>query len=242
MSVEGDSTIDAERRLHHLTIPTNGNSNVGGNLLDVPSVGRHFRSQSTSSFGSRDSGWTPSPGQMTPASDIGDPEIDVRGLMDLDQEDQSKHSPFAFSVKQLIKLHDPKDLNVLRAMGGLEGLCLGLRTDVNVGLSWDEEMIDGHITLEDVRQRLEMQRNEAESSLQGGRSSSHPDSSTDQAPDSPTLNRSFTRSSISFRHEKRSFEARRKVFGENKIPMRSAKNIFRLMWEVGQDKVLVPFL
>lgn len=179
---------------------------------------------------------------MTPASEVGDSEIDVRALLDLDHEDNVTTSPFAFTTRQLAKLFEPKDLNVLRAMGGLEGLCLGLRTDVNLGLSWDEEFVDGHITLEEVRQRVEIQRHQIGTNLQNYQSPDHFGFSGESPPGSPTLIRSSMPSSITFRHAERHFAARKKAFGENRIRMRDTKSLLRLMWEVLQDKVLVSAL
>lgn len=57
---------------------------------------------------------------------------------------------FAFSPGQLSKLLNPKSLNAFLAMGGLEGLEKGLRTDIKSGLSSDEDILDGAVAFEDV--------------------------------------------------------------------------------------------
>lgn len=64
-----------------------------------------------------------------------------------DSQTEIADNPFAFSPKQLAKLHDPKDLNILRAMGGIDGLVSGLRTDVEEGLSSDEDPLAEKVTL-----------------------------------------------------------------------------------------------
>jgi P-type Ca2+ transporter type 2C len=221
------STADAER-LVHPTAPADQINDLPSNFLHIPSIGRHNRSQSTSSIGSCTSNWTENP-CPTPASDIGDPQIDLQRLLVIDgQKDSHADSPFAFGVNQLAKLHDPKDLNVLRAMGGLKGLCLGLRTDVSKGLSRDESILDGHITIEDVQRMLETQMTPV---IQNH--------DQDDPPAAGLLKRRTTLLSLNFSRGPRSFQDRIKVFGENRIPIRKAKNIFQLMWMVLQDKILV---
>jgi P-type Ca2+ transporter type 2C len=50
---------------------------------------------------------------------------------------QVANNPFEYSPGQLNKLLDPKSLDVLRALGGLDGLARGLHTDVTAGRSID---------------------------------------------------------------------------------------------------------
>ncbi len=49
-------------------------------------------------------------------------------------------NPFDYSPGQLNKLLNPKSLDALRALGGLEGLARGLHVDINAGLSVDEDV------------------------------------------------------------------------------------------------------
>jgi hypothetical protein len=46
-------------------------------------------------------------------------------------------------AKALAKLHDPKDLSALRALGGVRGLLLGLKTNAKEGLSSEELFWEG---------------------------------------------------------------------------------------------------
>lgn len=57
---------------------------------------------------------------------------------------------FAFSPGQLSKLFNPKSLNAFYALGGLDGLERGLRTDVKSGLSNDEDELDGAVAFVEV--------------------------------------------------------------------------------------------
>ena len=138
--------------------PQTQSSHVGSNLLNVPelhSAVHHQRSPSFPSSGT--SAGTPSPSSALASSDIGEEKSEQRNLIKLD-EPEIQNNPFAFTPRSLAKLHDPKDLNVLRDMGGLEGLTLGLRTVLATGLSPDEDQLDGRITLQDIWHEIETRR------------------------------------------------------------------------------------
>jgi P-type Ca2+ transporter type 2C len=157
------------------------------------------------------SGWTPSPSTDVHGSDFGDMNIDVHTLPDFSPESTGEQdpTPFAFTKTQVGKrLYDPKDLSFLGAIGGLEGLSLGLQVDLNNGLSPDEDILDVPITLEDVWRTLSHGEIIHGIESRGAQNSTH-------------------------------FRDRRRVFGENKIPVRRPKNILELMWVTLQDKVLV---
>ena len=259
-SVDEGSATNVERAAH-LTSPTDQVHDISSGFLHVPTQTRHFRSHSSSSNGSHLSTWTICPSPTTASSDIGDPYIDIRRLLDIDDNEEScVDNPFAFTAEQLVKLHDPKDLNLLRAMGGLEGLCLGLRIDSHEGLSPEEDIVDGRVTLEDVRHTLEMhQRGLFSRTLANGnpdqREDGHVNSRICSAQDEHSAenrilslkSRRSTMSSINSQRSPKLFRDRRRVFGENRIPARKPKNIFQLMWLALHDKVLVfspfsPFL
>lgn len=228
----------------YLPGPSSQVNNVTNNLLSVPSATpRHFRDQSFSSEYSATSTWTISPCLTTPASDIEDPLIDEQRLLSIDG-DKIENNPFAFTVNQLVKLHESRDLSILRAMGGVKGLCLGLRTDIKKGLSNDEDKFDAQITLDYVRRTLEAhQRDLLKDPASGVQILDH---ELEEPLTSPTLGKSPsmvsrrpTALSVNFRPHPQYFRDRRRIFGENKIPSRKSKNIFQLMWIALHDKVLV---
>ena len=248
--------MNAERAAH-LTSPINQIHDLSSGLLNVPTGTRHFRSHSSSSNGSRVSTWTVCPSPST-ASDIGDPYIDIRRLLSIDDNNEGgcTNSPFAFTTEQLAKLHDPKDLNLLKSMGGLEGLCLGLRTDLHQGLSQEEDVVDGHVTLEEVQHTLEMHHRGFVVPTLATKSRDHDEngqvstkiyhaqdehSTEDRVPSSNT--RRGILSSTNSQRSPKLFRDRRRVFGENRILARKPKNIFQLMWLALHDKILVfpPF-
>lgn len=61
-----------------------------------------------------------------------------------------KKGPFAFTAEQLEVLVDPRNVEILRIIGGIEGLCLGLHTDPHSGLNLDEKYVAKEVTLRDL--------------------------------------------------------------------------------------------
>jgi Ca2+-transporting ATPase len=61
-----------------------------------------------------------------------------------------KNNRFAFSPGQLNKMINPKSLAAFTALGGLEGLVHGLRSDLTSGLSLDEGSLPGRVSIEGV--------------------------------------------------------------------------------------------
>ncbi|KAF4341592.1 Ca2+-transporting ATPase [Fusarium beomiforme] len=61
-----------------------------------------------------------------------------------------ENNPFAFSPGQLAKLINPKNLAAFVALGGLNGLQKGLRTDAKAGLSVDEGKLGGSVSFEEA--------------------------------------------------------------------------------------------
>ena len=178
-------------------------------------------------------------------------------LKDEPEDPEIPNNPFAFTPKQLSKLHDPKDLNVLRAMGGLQGLEIGLRTDVTQGLSPDEDTLDGQVTLADVWHALETRKKEHVKN--GYQSDKQPEDSNedkdimdahDENEKPPRTDTEKRKLSLGSRrptlasvkatsNAPHRFSDRIRVFSDNRIPERKPKNIFQLMWMALHDKILV---
>jgi len=238
-----------------VTTPSNQNPISGSNLLNVPMVAgqgtttHHQRSQSFGSSGT--SAWTPSPSSGLGSSDIGDSTSETRGLIKLEPDDtEIPDNPFAFTPKQLAKLHDPKDLNILRAMGGLAGLVFGLRSDTKKGLSPDEDKLDGRVTLQDVWHELETRKKDQVQ--QGIENEKEHDEEVNEEKEIeiPQTQRSETRKSTASKRPtlnsvrthpeaSKGYSDRKRVYSENRIPARKPKNIFQLMWMALHDKILV---
>ncbi|BFZ60118.1 plasma membrane calcium [Saitoella coloradoensis] len=150
----------------------------------------------------------------------------------VDPETPAEDSPFAFHAKQLGKLIDPKNLDVLRAMGGLEGLRRGLQTDLQGGLSVDEVNVGGRVGLE------ECMKLGASSDVPGDIGNApaivaagNPQKSADDAPKrAPT---------VPHAEFEGGYLDRKRAFGINRLPEKKVKSIFALMWMALQDKILI---
>lgn len=124
---------------------------------------------------------------------------------------------FGFSPGQLNKLLNPKSLGAFHALGGMRGLEKGLRTDAATGLSVDETSLEGAVSFEDA-------------TMSGQQS--FPKSVSPPLPSSPSDTGPSKRADDAFAD-------RRRVFGNNKLPEKKAKNILQLAWLAYNDKVLI---
>ncbi|EOA87048.1 plasma membrane calcium [Exserohilum turcicum] len=210
---------------HNISSPvTAWNSNAG--LLNVPGARSRGNSMdSTTENGESNSTGTyvaSSQGETLKAADLGPTEI-------LNDKDALKPDPgteadfevdnnkFAFSPGQLAKLYNPKSLSAFHALGGLDGLEKGLRTDRRAGLSIDEQHLDGVVTFEEAT---------TPSTTQSPQKASSP-------------NHAAPTDGAHVDHKETSFADRKRVFSDNRLPVRKPKNIFQLAWMAYNDKVLI---
>lgn len=222
---------------HNISSPTSGGSDKSSdpqNLLTVPGR-RSTRSSldhanSLSSYG----GETLIPTTPALSSDGGtrrgsSEAISFIGLGNDDPlkadpgEEHSFHvedNPFAFSPGQLSKLVNPKSLAAFCALGGLQGLVLGLRTDRSGGLSLDETALEGTVEFDKVTAPAKS------AFLHKG----HPS----PAALVPSTASSSTRHAGSER-----YVDRKRVFGINRLPEKKSKNLLQIMWMTFNDKVLI---
>lgn len=139
---------------------------------------------------------------------------------------QDPSNPFAFTHEQLGALIDPKNLPLLRAYGGLEGVARGLHSDLRSGLipnAPNHQPITLDQVIKEKREDSvleELARVPTIHSL-GARQLTHRTDITITTPDITA------------------FPQRRKTFGANVLPETSSKSIFQLMWIAFQDKTLV---
>jgi Ca2+-transporting ATPase len=137
-----------------------------------------------------------------------EPDPGTEGLFKVDNNN------FAFSPGQLSKLINPKSLPAFYALGGLEGLERGLRTDRNAGLSVDETSLGGTVSFEDVRTAAPRMSNKGK-----------------VVTNSSTKNASVNASEA--------FSDRKRVFSDNRLPEKKTKSLLELMWITYNDKVLI---
>src|SRR5271170_2563744 len=245
-----------------ISTPHAHTSSTSSNMLTVPGHSSSSYHQRSSSFGSSgtSSSFTPSPSTGLASSDIGEPHVESRDLLKT-EEPEISDNPFAFTPNQLAKLHDPKDLNVLRQMGGLDGLVFGLQTDCHTGLSPDEDHVERHITLQDVWYELETRRKaqmqegidkKKEMDVKKSESEEHDEDFYNTAKRLESGGSARRKISLGQRRPtigsikshaapSKGFSDRKRVFQENRIPARKPKNIFQLMWMALHDKILVQF-
>lgn len=137
---------------------------------------------------------------------------DPRNESDFQVEDNR----FAFSPGQLNKMQNPKSLAAFHALGGLQGLERGLRTDLNAGLSIDEGRLEGKVEFQDVAP-----------------SAQH--TSTGKSPSKPVTSTPVPASSGSGSP----FEDRIRVFSRNKLPARKSTGFLKLFWAAYNDKIII---
>lgn len=127
---------------------------------------------------------------------------------------------FAFSPGQLNKLLNPKSLAAFYALGGLNGILKGLRTNRDSGLSVDEKRLDGNVSFQDAVNGAAVERSDGNDELEGN----------------------ITRLSTTATGTKRSDDSyldRKRIFKDNRLPEKKAKSIFELAWAAYNDKVLI---
>lgn len=126
---------------------------------------------------------------------------------------------FAFSPGQLNKMQNPKSLAAFHALGGLQGLERGLRTDINAGLSVDESRLEGTVDFQQVTPPLYNRKS----------SISKPTLETDSE---------LIASSVSTCGGS-PFEDRIRVFGQNQLPARKSTGFLKLFWVAYNDKIII---
>lgn len=129
-----------------------------------------------------------------------------------------ENNRFAFSPGQLNKMQNPKSLAAFHALGGLQGLERGLRTDLSAGLSVDEGRLEGTVDFQQVTPPLYTKRP----------SISKPPIE-EPLPTSPPVSAG----------EGSSFEDRIRVFSENRLPARKSTGFLKLLWMAYNDKIII---
>ncbi|KAL7939241.1 cation transporting ATPase [Trichoderma chlorosporum] len=140
-------------------------------------------------------------------------------VSELEAEGPLPANNFAFTPSQLHKLLKQRSLAALGLFGGLRGLVLGLRTDLDTGLSVDETNLDGTIAFDEA--------------VAAARQDRPPVISPVEAP--------VARPSLTFQigGPDNRFIDRRRIFGANRLPRRRQKSFLKLMWIAFNDKLMI---
>jgi P-type Ca2+ transporter type 2C len=181
-------------------------SYAGDSVLSTPTTsvygGSHRKSSEPVPF--------PLPGQGHAS------QLDPEGGHGLPAED----NPFAFSPAQLSELFNPKNIAAFCAVGGLDGLVLGLRTNGTSGLSLDETGLDGTVELDHAPEAA------GPTSAGGG------DASLGRVV--------HVVAATPIRHTRSEpYVDRKRIFGTSQLPERKGKNFLQIMWVTFNDKVLI---
>ncbi|CEI64962.1 unnamed protein product [Fusarium venenatum] len=141
------------------------------------------------------------------------------GTEDMFRTEQNK---FVFSPGQLSEPLNPKSLNVFYALGGLNGIEKGLRTDRSAGLGIEESTLDGEVNFHDVAPKG--------TPIHGTAGDSIPESNAEAAvhihlPDDPNPAGPFC--------------DRKKIFRDNVLPEKKSKSLLEIAWTTYNDKVLI---
>ncbi|RDL41841.1 putative calcium P-type ATPase NCA-2 [Venustampulla echinocandica] len=143
-----------------------------------------------------------------------------------EEDFQPVDNSFAFSQGQLNKLINPKSLSAFYALGGPLGLEKGLRTNLKAGLSMDEGDLDGVVTFE-----------EATAAAQQAAATGNDDSKSPlariESKDSHTSARRRSPASDE------AFFDRKRIYSDNRLPVKKGKSLLQLMWITYNDKVLM---
>lgn len=143
------------------------------------------------------------------------PEEALRPSKDNEKDSKVENNPFAFTPLQLNKLLGPKSLAAYRAVGGTRGLEKGLQTDLVAGLSVDETSISRKVGLQEATEYA--------------RRTKPPNSG-------PILGQDIA---VADHERKGQYHDRIRVFNDNRIPTKKSLSIWRLFWNVFNDRILI---
>ena len=177
------------------------------------------------------------------ADDIEGDDLQTTHQTELDQDATINPAPFRFKPYELAHMFDPKSVGTLESFGGTDGLLRGLGTNPDTGL------ITNTLRVHSVESSHKPNLGAGESASQrhdpintgagddGGQaihlgfSPSVPVIFSTKSDETPSENDKLAFSAV--------LEDRRRIYGENVLPVRIAKTLLQLMWAALKDKVLV---
>jgi len=207
---------------HNVSSPAQGWN--GSNFLAVPGA----KSRANSMDSATENGESNSSGTYVTSNNGDIPRGEMGPTEVLDAKDALKPDPgtehefevennkFAFSPGQLGKLYNPKSLGAFYALGGIDGIEKGLRTDRKAGLSLDETTLDGAVSFDEATTP-----------------------NTAQKPAKAYPEQGVSHTDTAHEAGQNAFADRKRVFSDNRLPVRKPKNIFQLAWIAYNDKVLL---
>jgi Ca2+-transporting ATPase len=208
---------------HNVSSPVQGWNGTGflavpgaprsrGNSMD--SATENGESNSSATYVTSHKGDIPT-GEMGP-TEVLDAKDALKPDPGTEHEFEVENNKFAFSPGQLGKLYNPKSLGAFYALGGLDGIEKGLRTDRKAGLSIDETTLDGVVSFDEATAPT-----------------------TSQNPSKGMPEAGITHTNSAHEAGANAFADRKRVYSDNRLPVRKPKNIFQLAWMAYNDKVLL---
>jgi len=173
------------------------------------------------------------------------PELARPAVLDLKQEADLDVHPFAFKPLQLASLVDPKNLESLEHMGGVDAILRGLGTQPNFGLSTklgpppshpgspdpaSQDFSESHAADKDPPKPNIMVTSPA------GEPQGLQSTTSLSGTSGVSIHAAFQPSEDVYRA---SIEDRTRIFGQNIVPQRPSKTLVQLMWLAFKDKVIV---
>ena len=143
------------------------------------------------------------------------PEEALRPDKPNEKDFEASNNPFAFSSGQLNKTLNPKSLAAFRALGGITGLELGLQTDTVAGLSLDETSVSKKVSFEEATESAHTGKKDVARPLLG--------------VDSTVTNHKIPGQ----------YDDRKRIFKDNRLPVKKSVSIWRLFWNAFNDRILI---
>jgi P-type Ca2+ transporter type 2C len=172
------------------------------------------------------------------------PQLARPAVLDLKQEADLNVEPFAFKPLQLASLVDPKSLETLESMGGVDALLRGLGTHRSRGLTTKPATIQSQPGSPDPASQDP--RNSHGGDTDPPRPNimiTSPAGVLQGLQSTTSLGSARPPHVIEFSEDayKTSIEDRQRIFGQNILPQLPTKSLLLLMWLALKDKVLVSF-
>ncbi|KAF8972113.1 hypothetical protein BDZ97DRAFT_1752724 [Flammula alnicola] len=149
--------------------------------------------------------------------------------IELAQDEAIDPTPFHFKPYQLAHMLDPKNANTLISLGGVEGLIRGLGVNPAHGLSTKSA------ASKKPGAGLGASHRHDSETLKGDEHHNLPEIVLTE-PGGQVASPTASDDGAAF---KATIEDRRRVFGENVLPVRISKTLLQLMWLALKDKVLI---
>ncbi|KAL0574047.1 plasma membrane calcium [Marasmius crinis-equi] len=251
------SSDGTEPDSHNTRGPTLGVelSNIKTNTTDATRVHSNADESSTKSQTGK-GGPDDDDNKKKKKKDKGDGEGEAAKI-DLEQDKDVDPTPFRFKPYELAHMFDPKSYEVLESFGGAPGIIRGLATDPSRGLKTDS---DGATNLTRSKSGESQGGDHKDPDAGAGRGASQrhdtnlpeitltePGGGQGKAPSASDLSAVSGVGASGGGDDDwdnsgalgASFGDRRRVYGENALPVRKAKSLFSLMAAAMKDKVLI---